>query len=911
MINRDITFHLGNAFEHYVYDNKDVFYSREYLYNFEFKVIINNNDISINNLIVYKNGIEYKDCIVIQNAMNEYEIKDKQWIKFGNNNFKVEVILEGGKIYKNDFYLKVLSGYVQDDIKLLNFTTYGIHENFSYLDIMLKLDTKYTVDRVLLYYHIVPLTQINEKSYISEDSFKNERYDSRDIKWSYIGSMELKDYQFKYRHMLYDITMKNTPRTLLYKAVVVTINELKKSFIMSTVINPNTMSLNTISYAHTEKNKNYDITGGLVGRIKSKISKDSDVKNTEYDDRIFDLLIDKRGSRSFLSITIDNMYIFEAENIHIDYMRRLFNKNQTNRDPNWFQIYGEGVSTLTVDKEKNIYRKDNCRFSMNLWCGDDIFVEFNITPLNDATLAVNTEKTANNTIKYSYDGKTSLFDSTYKDKTVDVNSKIGFLTYNKEDDSIFFHSKNEKIKLIPNESLEYIKNCHNRIYNKENFYYITYDEYGIHIIKYDGINFEKIEYAVELTNQTITYLKIHNCVAFDKNDVLLIRFVNTDGVNILEKIIVERNELTVIDCKDMLIDVYNYLSKAITSFVDELNYVSYGNNNYYINRTGNYEILRKEVNSLNYDIFNQKMSIRQVIYEVRMEIEVKFKNITSNVNTIYKTYMTIGCVDDATFFDDNVSHGNIRFWYTINDSILNVSSLLKGKNMAIKVAYERVNKRYYFKFSKAVSSSVKDDFGFFRELTLYRTSYAMYKPTLQDIYGNDTTKQYFYYNDVVQSRIIQIEHNIIEIITWNDGKYVISGINTELKKQLYQKKYKSDLFFESYVSYTKEQLQSFETLLSQTYLYKTVPRKMLIFSVSDYENLYVFGIDSKQHRMKKIPSLSCNVGDSKNSYMIQYMFDYPLNIKNRNTYLKTIAFKSVDNSKNEEDIIYLTNRKKK
>lgn len=911
MVNKDIVFELRNEFRHEVYNGKDVFYSREYLYDFDFKFHVNNNDVSINNVIIYKNGVEYYDCIVIQNAMNEYEIKDNKWIKFGNNNYTVEIILDGGLIYKNDFYLKVLSGYVQDDVKIIDFATYGIHENYSYLDVMLKVDTKFVVDRVLLYYHIVPLTQINEKSYISPQSIENERYDTKNIKWSFIGNMEMKNYQFQYRHLLFDITMENTPRTLLYKAVIITNNELKKYVTMSTVINPNTMSLNTITYNNLTNNyKNYDIYGGIVGRLDCALSKDNQVLNPEFHDKLFELKIDKRGSRSFLSIIIDDVYVFETENIHIDYMRRVFNKNQSNRDPNWFQIYGEGITTLMIDKERNLYKKDNCRFSMILWCGDDIFTEFNITPFNDSTLAVTTRKTANNIIKYSYNGKTTLFDSVYKDKLVDANAKTGFLTYVKNEDKVYFNTNNEKIKLDVTESTEYIKNCDHIIYNKSNFYYITYDEYGIHIIRSDGINFDKQEYLVSLTQQTLNYIKKRNVVTFDNKDLLLIRFINFDYENILQKIIIERNELTVIDCNEMLVNAYNDLRTDLYSYIDNINYITYEKTKYYINRTGNYEILERKYAPMEYDIFNQKMSVHQLLYSVKVEINVKFKSAVNNEDVNYKSYMIIKCVDDVKFYDDNYVHGNVRFEYTIEDNLLHVKSPMKEKNLALRVAYERVNKRYFFKFSKPKSSVSNTDYGYFNELVLYRTSHAIYHVKVQDIYGNDTTKDSFLYKDVCQTRVIQVEYNIIDLVTFNEGRYVVTGINTELKRQIYQKKYRSDMFFEDYYSYTTDQLKSFENLLSQTYLYDTVPRKMLIFSLSDYDNLYVFGINSKIHRMKQIPSLS---GDptTRNSYMIQYIYDYPLNIKNRNAYLKNITFKVIDKERAEEDLIYINKREKK
>ena len=42
---------------------------------------------------------------------------------------------------------------------------------------------------------------------------------------------------------------------------------------------------------------------------------------------------------------------------------------------------------------------------MKLICGDNIYVSFDIKPLNDASLAVRTEKTANNVIRYKTEDK--------------------------------------------------------------------------------------------------------------------------------------------------------------------------------------------------------------------------------------------------------------------------------------------------------------------------------------------------------------------------------------------------------------------------------------------------------------------------------------------------------------------------
>lgn len=894
MVNRDIVFELGNEYQHEVYNIKDVFYTREYVYNFEFKFHVNNNDVPINNVIIYKNGLVYNECKVYQNGMNDYEVKDDNWIKYGNNNYAVEIVLEGGRIYKNDFYLKVLSGYVEDDMVVESFSTYGLHENYSPLDILLQVDTKYTIDRVLLYYHIAPLTQINSKSWISAESADNEHFDSKEIKWSYLGQMELKNSQYVYTHLLFDTTMREENRTLLYKAVVVTTNELKKVITMSTMIKPNTMSVNTIQYVGTEKNKGYDIYGGVVGRIKCPIGNDGEVLNPQYDGKIFEMMIDKKETTSYLTIVVDKNYRFQSENIHVDYMRRLFNKNQTNKDPNYFEIYGEGFITLTVDEERHIYHKDKCRFVMKLSCGDDIIVSFNITPASDSSLAIRTEKTINNIIKYSSDGEECILDSEAVDKSVTLNSKTGWFRYSKNTSEFRFYDidrDDEETVLAIGMSIDYFKNSDFRIYNGDNFYFINYDEYGIHIVKYDGINYDKIDYKVTLTEQTLKYIKSHNVCCFDKDDNLYFRFINFDNSNVLEKIIVEKNELTVIDCSDMLTMAYNELRKRIVEYVDNLEYITVSNVNYYISSSSNFDVMQRDFKTMGYDDFNLQLSVQELTYDINMPINVQFKELSSNVKINFTTNMRIKCVSDVLFYDNNYSIGNPRFDFEINCDNLVYSHKDKGKNLIPQIGYEKLNNRFFFKFSKPFTSSSADDYANFKYLTLYRGSSRLYDVQPQDVYGRDTTKTSFLYRDLCHTRIIGVAYNILDILVYQNGKVLITRINTELKEQLYQKIVPTDIVFEEYYSYTDEQLSTFETLLMQSYLYDTTTRTMYIFSITDRDSLSVIGIDNKYRPMEQISSISGTPQIIRKSFMLSYTYAYPLNIKNRSTYLLDLHVK--------------------
>ena len=54
MINRDIVFSFAdNKYEHILEDTKDVFFAREYIYNFAFNFTVNHLESPINHIIIY------------------------------------------------------------------------------------------------------------------------------------------------------------------------------------------------------------------------------------------------------------------------------------------------------------------------------------------------------------------------------------------------------------------------------------------------------------------------------------------------------------------------------------------------------------------------------------------------------------------------------------------------------------------------------------------------------------------------------------------------------------------------------------------------------------------------------------------------------------------------------------------
>lgn len=890
MVNRDIVFDLGREFRHEVYDLKDVFYSREYIYNFEFSVHINNNDTPVNSIVIYKNGELYKSCQIFENGNNDYQVKDDNWIKYGNNNFMVEVILEGGKIYRNDFYLKVLSGYAKDDLDIESFSTYGLHENFSPLNVILRVNTQHTIDRVLLYYHIAPNTQINGKSYISKESATAEHYDSKDIKWSYLGKMELKNQQYQFSHLIFDTTMQEQ-RFYIYKAVIVTNNELKKTVSMVTAIKPNSFSVNTIQYRNAETLlTGYDIYGGIVGHMITPID-DPEGLDFKFNGKRFELIIDKQEDINYLTIDIDDCYKFIAEKVHVDYKRRVYTKNQTDRDPNYFEIYGDGMATYTIDKNRNLYQRDNCRFTMKLTCGDNTYVSFNIKPLNDSSLAVRTEKTANNIIRYSSDGTTKFLDSETVDKTVSVNSTEGHFRYSKDDkrllfvDTEFETETNVAITMYQ----DYFDKADYYLYNEENFYFIRYDEYGIHVVKFDGINFDETDYKHELTDKTLAYIKTHNVVCFDKNNNLFIRFINSDGLNILEKIVIEKNEMQVYDCSEMVVMAFNDLRKEMFKYLEDIEYLKSGTINYFISLEGNdYDTLQRTFDTMGYDDFNLKFSVQELKFDLNTHIKVKFKEPTSGTNVTFYADMKICCESDVLFYNDNYVIGNPCISFSINDDNLQYTHSEKRQNLVAQTGYEKLNGKWYLKFSGAMKSHTKDDYAKFKQCQLFLGSARTYNLHPEDVYGVGTDKTTFMYKDIYNLRVIRLAYNLLELMLYKDGEYLITVVNTELKQQVSQKREKTHLLYEDYYKYTDEQLMTFETLLMQAHQYEKTERTMYIYTVSDRDSVSVGGITSKWREMSQFTSISNTPEKVRNSFVLTYTYQYPLNIKNRQNYLRDL-----------------------
>lgn len=886
MNNHDIIFTLPEGYTHEVYCDKDNFYKREYVYNFEFYVQIQNNEYPINNIIVYKNGEVYKDVDVYQESNGFYTIKDKNIVKKGNFNYAVEVILNTGKIYKNDFYLKILNNYIENDIKIVSLSTYGLHENYSYLDIILRLETQYNIDSILIYYHLCPLSHISPKSYN-----KNVEYGSNSLirhgyeaptEWSLLGEMEVHNHQYRYRDLLFDTTMAES-RVILYKVKIVTSNGLKSEKIISTMIKPNTLSLNTIAYSNTDSST-YNIYGGIVGRINNK--------NSMFDKDIFELVIDNRDGNKYLTIDLiheDKKYHFQTENYSIDYLKT-YNKNQTNKSPNIFDINGEGIIKYIVDE--NTTKRDEGRFSLRLICGDDYFCTFNIQAHDDYELTLKTNKTANNIIRYSDKGNTKYLDAVYEDKTISSNATTGFMVYNKEDAlnpfSLYDLDMKNKHILIE-KSQEYFDKAQYIMYNDKSFYFINFDEYGIHVVKYDGINYDTMDYKTTLYNPTLEYLKHNMCMGFDTNNNLRIRFINYDNLNALEKISIEDSTLTVIDCSDMIANIFNEIRTNMLKYIDDIGYVTSNNVKYYITAESEYEVLEHDFASMNEDNFVRKFTMQEFHYAIKITLNVEFKNEESNTKVHFNTSMTILTTASVCMYDNNFNIEVQRYEYDIKSDNLTYTYKDTIKNQNPMNIMELMNDRYYLKFEKSMSSKNKDDYGIYRICNIYNKTILLYKLSTEDVYGVGTTNKEFRYSDLCHAKIVSIDYKTAYILNYYNDELIVSKLDLANLKRISQYKFKTNMIFDALYEYTDEQLLNFESLLSNSYKYDSVARTMNILSTSDYPQLYIGGIDKRKVKMKEIGSINGEIDKDAHGFMLEYNYNYPLNLKNRSTYLLDIS----------------------
>src|SRR5574344_394059 len=833
MNNSDIKFILSDKqYTSDVYCNQYNFYTREYIYNFEFSVKIENNTDVVNNIVVYKNGIQYNEVSVYQNGNDFFVIKDKNVIKKGNYNFAVEIVLNGGKIYKNSFNLKILNNYIQNDLKIVGISTYGLHENFNYLKIIAKVDTQYDIDSVLIYNHYCPTSHINSKSYdVDNDEvnsgFVTHGYDKK-THWNYLGLMELNNEQYIFNDLLFDTTMTES-RMVLYRIKIITSNGLVCEKTIGVLISPNTMSLNTISYTNTDKLKDYGVYGGIVGKINNK--------DSEFNGDFFELVIDKRDDeKNYLDIKLvhnQSIYNFHAENMAIKYDNE-FNQNQTNKSPNVIEFSGEGIVNYKIDINNS--KHDSARFNLRLICGDDYFCSFNIVPYSDAELSVKSDKTANNIIRYSSNNIVKYLDATYVDKTVSSDMQEGFFTYNSDDKMSFNALENTKTAIPIDKSQSYFNEAKYIIYNDKNFYFIHYDNSGIYIVKYDGINYNKLFYEVSLIDKTVNYLNNNPCLALDTNDNIRMHFIDLDNQNMLNKIKLEDSKLTVVDCSDMIAQIYNEIRKKLTSYINDIGYIVDNNVKYFIEADTDFTITAHEFNTMNEDNFVSNYTMQEFKYGIETTISVEFVNSSTNVKTHFNATMDILTTASVCIYDDNYNIEMQKYDFVIKSDNWNYKYVSNIKNQTSRNIMERMNRNYYLKFNKAVVSKTKDDYGYYRECILYNKTVNLYKLQLEDVYGVGTTNEYFKYCELCNIKVVNVDYKTIFVINVYNGNMIISEIDIQMLKRIHQYVLKSNMIFDTLYEFTKEQLFSFEQLLIGSYKYDTVSRNMLIMSISNYDN---------------------------------------------------------------------------
>lgn len=864
MYNKDITFELSNKYKHEVYCNVDNFYCNEYVYDFKFNVIINNNTIPIKQIIVYKNGVIYNDVQILETGNNLYTIYDNKIIRKGNVVFSIKVLLNNGESYINSFNFKITNSYVFNDIKINNFSTYGLHENFNYLNILLNVSTQYNIDDVSLY-----RKELNSS-------------------WVYLGKMILNDNNYFYKDLLFDLSMKND-KEILYKVKITTSNGLIRTKIISSLIKTNTFSLNTLVILNDDNDKLKELYGGLSGRISNVLS--------EFNNDIFQLIIDKRNT-DYVSIDIKHnncQYTMSGEKLKISQAND-YTKTPTNLNPNIYDVSGHGIIKYFIDINTTKY--DQCSFTIRIICGDDYYVIFSIKADNDDTLSLNSEKTLNNVIKYSEDGKSQYLDYVFVDKTVvDNTNQLGFFTYNqlnKEMKFVKYSSNIEYVDMKINKSSKYFE-CDYIAYNLSNFYFITFLETGIKIIQYDGINFDTMEFTIPLFTQTLSHLKTHIPFTFDNNDNLKFNFYNFDNINALQRVSIVNNEISIVDYSSLLVNSFNTIKTKLISYLSQLKSFTNNGITYSIQKLSNdYEIIDKKFTSMNFENFVQDFIMLNFSYKIKTNINISFVNPTNNNQATLNVNLYITTDSTIKLHDNNFNIEMQRFSYDIINDVFSYSYKDDIDNQNPPNIMERLNKNYYVKFETSYKSSNNNDYGNYKKCILYNKNIKVYDFSLSDVYGtNSINHQYFYYNDICKLRVAIIDYKTIMVLNHyvnsnNQLIFIMTIIDIELNKTLHQYEIATNMIFDYISSYSSSQINEFENILINASSYKSVKRNMIVMSTSDYDQLYVYGISNDKLQMNHIDQLNSDVDYKDNSFILTYNMNWPLNIKNRNTYLETI-----------------------
>jgi hypothetical protein len=165
----------------------------------------------------------------------------------------------------------------------------------------------------------------------------------------------------------------------------------------------------------------------------------------------------------------------------------------------------------------------------------------------------------------------------------------------------------------------------------------------------------------------------------------------------------------------------------------------------------------------------------------------------------------------------------------------------------------------------------------------------LYKLSTEDVYGVGTTNKEFRYSDLCHAKIVSIDYKTAYILNYYNDELIVSKLDLANLKRISQYKFKTNMIFDALYEYTDEQLLNFESLLSNSYKYDSVARTMNILSTSDYPQLYIGGIDKRKVKMKEIGSINGEIDKDAHGFMLEYNYNYPLNLKNRSTYLLDIS----------------------
>ena len=454
LTNDDIIFVLPSGYTKY----NNSYIGKEFDYSFYFRVYIQSNSETIKNFRLYKNGKLYTNAIINNTSTDSYYIKDLDIIKKGNCHYKVEVILNSNKIYRNGFYLKIQDQYIPNDIQITHFSTQGLHENFNYLNVLLKIETQYHIDSIKLY----------------RDNL-------------YLGEMQQGIYGYVLKDFLFDVT-QNKQSQVKYNVKILCSNGIKREMCIDVPVYLPTFSLNSINYLWND-NK-YTLYGGLICKIISPLS--------EYDNHIMEFQIDTLKKYFKLQIK-DKNYTYTSEKFSVIYPDN-FIKNQTNIHPNIYEISGEGIIRQND-------RMDQARFYLRLINGNDYSCILQISPKTDQELAINTEKTLNNIVRYLDE---YMQVQEYDDKTISNVTYDGILFYDNQLD--FYRFDNQQTKNIPIDILKDLFLSSNHItYNKSMFYFLSYKSDRIEITEFDGINIDTYSYKQVIYSPVLEYLKSHIC----------------------------------------------------------------------------------------------------------------------------------------------------------------------------------------------------------------------------------------------------------------------------------------------------------------------------------------------------------------------------------------------------------------